>query len=65
MVAKICVFLLSVAKALKSKKPVRRVFDGLLQFLAMLFASVPAEREGFEPLLKTLYFQVFQKTLNP
>ena len=41
--AKICVFLLSVAKALKSKKPVRRVFDGLLQFLAMLFASVSAE----------------------
>ena len=47
--AKICVFLLSVAKALKSKKPVRRVFDGLLQFLAALFASVSAEREGFEP----------------
>jgi hypothetical protein len=57
--------LLLAAKALESKKPVRRVFDGLLQFLAVLFASVSAEREGFEPLLKTPYLQVFQKTLNP
>ena len=40
---KICVFLLLVAKALKSKKPVRLVFDGLLQFLAVLFASASAE----------------------
>jgi len=57
--------LLLAAKALKSKKPVRRVFDGLLQFLAVLFASVSAEREGFEPHPKPLYFLVFQKTLNP